>query len=198
MFYSLFWTSFVLLRLLQAFKLSLCCVILLIMFAKFSLADAILDINEEAVSVVIQDYEKQCTEALNGDTFDGLQISAETFYQLKIDDYGTDATVLISDFSCGELGPIWCGSGGCDTYLFINGQTFVWRVSWAPHNIQIPTNRGLRTALLFPLSGAYCKTSTDAVTSTMTSGCYAIASWDKQLKTFITTVDGLKDTSLFD
>ena len=78
--------------------------ILLTMFAKLSLADAIPDINEEAVSVVIQDYEKQCTEALNGDTFDGLQISAETFYQLKIDDYGTDATVLISDFSCGELG----------------------------------------------------------------------------------------------
>lgn len=168
---------------------------LLMMFsiANVALADVIPENNKQRVEALLADYGKQCSEALGGNVQNGLRIIGDATYQMTIDEDGKEATVLITDFSCGELGPIWCGSGGCDTFLFVDGKAFVWRVSWAPFSIQIPTFSEPRTALLFPLSGGYCKTASATPTSTMMSGCYAIVSWDAQRETFVTTVNGLKE-----
>ena len=164
--------------------------------AQFAKADVIPEINKQSVEAVIADYDKQCSEALGGNVQDSLRIRGDATYQMPIDELGTMATVLITGFSCGDLGPLWCGSGGCDTFLFVNGKTFVWRVSWAPFAIQIPTYSDPRSALLFPLSGGYCKTASATPTSTMMSGCYAIVSWDSQSKTFVTPVNGLKEVGV--
>lgn len=171
-------------------------VLILTSLAQFAKADVIPEINKQSVEAVIADYDKQCSEALGGGVQDSLRIRGDATYQMPIDELGTMATVLITDFSCGELGPMWCGSGGCDTFLFVEGRTFVWRVSWAPFAIQIPTYGEPRSALMFPLSGGYCKTASATPTSTMMSGCYAIVSWDRQRESFVTTVNGLKEIEI--
>ena len=171
-------------------------VLMLTSLAQFAKADVIPEINRQYVEAVIADYDKQCSEALGGNAQDSLRIRGDATYQMPIDEHGTTATVLITDFSCGDLGPMWCGSGGCDTFLFVDGKTFVWRVSWAPFAIQIPTYSEPRSALLFPLSGGYCKTASATPTSTMMSGCYAIVSWDSQRETFVTPVNGLKEVGV--
>ena len=160
------------------------------------LADTIPAANQHAVAAVLEGYGKQCAEELGNNPEKGLRIRGDATYQLTIDDNGTSATVLISDFSCGDLGPIWCGTGGCDTYLFVDGKTFVWRVSWTPLSVQLPTHSKPHTALLFPLSGAYCSSASGTPTSIMMSGCYAVASWDSERETFVTTVSGLKEVDL--
>ena len=191
-----FWPSCLLLLNFRTTKLILSFLILIISVAQVALADVIPEINRQPAATIIQGYEKECSDALGGDVENGLTISVDATFQMTIDENDTSATVLISDFSCGDLSPMWCGSGGCDTHLFVNGKVFVWRVSWAPFSIQIPTYSKPRTVLLFPLSGGYCRTASEAPRSTVMSGCYAIASWDKQRETFITTVNGLQKVGL--
>lgn len=144
------------------------------------------DVNKEAVNEVIEDYRAQCQSAL-GDNPGDLMVDDRSTYEMVIDDKGTTATVLITDFSCGNLSPMWCGSGGCDSYVIVNGKTFVWRVSFPPYPFKItnPYNSEVRKAILFPLHGTYCIAANRDSGYGM-FGCYEIALWDDQRETFMT------------
>lgn len=141
--------------------------------------------NRAAVHAVFDAYEAQCQRDLNSDI--NLSPTKSSLYQIRIDEEETTATVLYTDFSCGDLGPIWCGSGGCNVYLFVDGKTFEWRVTFPPYALQIPNpyTSSLRSSVIFPLHGMYCKGSNGEHASGM-FGCYEIALWDKQQKTFMT------------
>lgn len=150
------------------------------------------DVNKEAVNAVIEDYRAQCKSAL-GDSPGDLMVADEHTYEMVIDDKGTTATVLITDFSCGNRGPIWCGSGGCDSYVVVNGKTFVWRVSFPPYPFEIanPYGSEVRNAVLFPLHGTYCVTANRDIGYGM-FGCYEIALWDGRRETFMTRSGSLE------
>ena len=150
------------------------------------------DVNKQAVNEIIQDYRAQCKSAL-GDNPGDLMVDDESTYEMVIDDKGTTATVLITDFSCGDLGPMWCGSGGCDSYVVVNGKTFVWRVSFPPYSFEItnPYGSEVRNAVLFPLHGGYCVTANQD-SGYGSFGCYEIALWDDQRETFMTRSGALE------
>ncbi|MCF8484513.1 MAG: hypothetical protein K9G71_04815 [Rhodobacteraceae bacterium] len=144
------------------------------------------DVNKQAVKEIIEDHRAQCKSAL-GDNPGDLMVDDESTYEMVIDDKGTTATVLITDFSCGDLSPMWCGSGGCDSYVVVNGKTFVWRVSFPPYSFEItnPYSSKVRKAVLFPLHGGYCVTANQG-SGYGAFGCYEIALWDDQRETFMT------------
>lgn len=152
--------------------------------------------NQIPVATVINLYRDQCAVLAPEGAPDDLIISDNPTYEMVIDDHGTTATVLYTDFSCGELGPTWCGTGGCDTYIFVGGKVFAWLVSFAPYTFKIPNtyNSSARTAVLFPLHGTYCK-SAGKEQAYGAFGCYEIALWDGQRKTFMTRSGAL---TLFD
>jgi hypothetical protein len=148
------------------------------------------------LDTVINWYRDRCRELAPEGEPDHLTISDNPTYEMVIDDNGTTATVLHTDFSCGELGPSWCGTGGCDTYVFVDGKAFAWLASFAPYTFQIPNPYGeaTRTAVMFPLHGGYCKSSGKEEAYGM-FGCYEIALWDGKRKTFMTRSGAL---TLFD
>ncbi len=152
--------------------------------------------SQPLLDTVINWYRDRCRELAPEGEPDQLTISDNPTYEMVIDDNGTTATVLHTDFSCGELGPTWCGTGGCDTYIFVDGKAFVWFHSFAPYTFQIPNpyDEPTRTAVMFPLHGGYCKSSGKEDAYGM-FGCYEIALWDGQRKTFMTRSGAL---TLFD
>ncbi len=152
--------------------------------------------NQAQLDTVIDWYRERCTELVPEGGPDELIIPDNPTYQMVIDDKGKTASVLYTDFSCGELGPTWCGTGGCDTYIFVEGKAFAWLSSFAPYTIKIPNpyNSSTRTAVIFPLHGGYCK-SAGKEQAYGSFGCYEIALWDDQQNTFITRSGAL---TLFD
>lgn len=152
--------------------------------------------NQPLLDTVINWYRERCTELVAEGEPDELIIPDNPTYEMVIDDNGTTATVLHTDFSCGELGPAWCGTGGCDTYIFVDGKAFSWLSSFAPYTFQIPNpyDTSTQTAVLFPLHGGYCK-SAENEHAYGAFGCYEIALWDDQRKTFMTRSGAL---TLFD
>lgn len=152
--------------------------------------------NQAQLDTVIDWYRERCTELVPEGGPDELIIPDNPTYEMVIDDNGKTASVLYTDFSCGELGPTWCGTGGCDTYIFVDGKAFVWFASFAPYTFKIPNpyDMSTRTAVLFPLHGGYCK-SGGKEQAYGSFGCYEIALWDDQRKTFMTRSGAL---TLFD
>ena len=148
--------------------------------------------NQTAIASIIDDYRAECVAKLGSDSEGDLIVAAEPTYEMVIDDLGTTATVLHTDFRCGDLGPEWCGTGGCNTYLVVDEKIFVWNVSFAPRTIKLPTYTDPVTAILFPLYGGYCKTASGE-SNYGTSPCYAIATWDNRRKTFSTISGNLEE-----
>lgn len=148
------------------------------------------------LDTVIDWYRERCTELVPEGEPDELIIPENPTYDMVIDDNGKTASVLYTDFSCGELGPTWCGTGGCDTYIFVDGKVFAWFASFAPYTFKIPNpyDSSTRTAVMFPLHGGYCK-SAGKEEAYGAFGCYEIALWDDQRKTFMTRSGAL---TLFD
>lgn len=158
--------------------------------------DGIPTVNQPLVASIINFYRDRCRELVPEGGPDHLIIPDNPTYEMVIDDNGATATVLYTDFSCGELGPTWCGTGGCDTHIFVDGKAFAWLVSFAPYTFEIPNpyNGSTRTAVMFPLHGVYCK-SAGKEEAYGSFGCYEIALWDGQRKTFMTRSGAL---TLFD
>jgi hypothetical protein len=150
--------------------------------------------SQPLLDTVISWYRDRCRELAPEGEPDHLTISDNPTYEMIIDDAGTKATVLYTDFSCGELGPTWCGTGGCDTYIFVDGKAFAWFHSFAPYTFQIPNpyDEPTRTAVMFPLHGGYCK-SAKGENAYGAFGCYEIAVWDEQKKTFFTRSGALPE-----
>lgn len=153
-------------------------------------------VNQPLLASVIDFYRDRCRELVPDGEPDELIISDNPTYEMIIDNNGTTASVLHTDFSCGELGPVWCGTGGCDTYIFVDGKVFAWFSSFAPYTFKIPDpyNSSTRVAVMFPLHGGYCKSAGKEV-AYGAFGCYEIALWDSQRKTFMTRSGAL---TLFD
>lgn len=143
--------------------------------------------NHEPIKEVIDFYKDMCARDPRKDAVGGFRMSDNVTYEIVIDEFGKTATVLYTDFTCGNLGPIWCGTGGCDTYLFVDGMTFVWRVSYPPYTVKIPDRFGSssRTAVLFPLHGTYCRVASGEPLYG-TYPCYEVASWESEGHTFVT------------
>lgn len=162
--------------------------------------------DDAAVSEILEDYTERCHAARlqaglisEEGTLDKEQLSAPSIYRIKIDDNEAEATVLYTDFSCEGVGILWCGTGGCNTYMIVDGNTFEAEVTFPPYTLEIPNPYGesVRTAVIFPLHGTYCRTASQEH-GFGSFGCYEIALWEDDRKTFLTRTGFLElyDTNL--
>jgi hypothetical protein len=144
--------------------------------------------NEETLQYIISDYQDQCEKAQEDfrdiDYKEGdpvvaeLELSEDNIYEISIDKDGKTATVLHAAFTCTNVGRSWCGSGGCDTYVIVDGVSYTsW--GWKPEPVQV----GDSYVVLIPRSGSACHNSLDIVTSNADT-CYTVAVWDSFLQTF--------------
>ena len=144
--------------------------------------------NEETLQYIISDYQNQCEKAQEefrdidyeeGDPVVAeLELSEDNIYEITIDKDGKTATVLHAAFTCTNVGRSWCGSGGCDTYVIVDGVSYTaW--GWKPVSVQVADSY----VVLVPRSGGACHNSLDIGTSNA-DPCYTVAAWDSFLKTF--------------
>jgi hypothetical protein len=162
-------------------------IILLMFQITFSLEVAAAS-NEETLQYIISDYQDQCEKAqedfldLNykeGDPVVAeLELSEDNIYEITIHKSGKTATVLYAAFTCTNVGRSWCGSGGCDSYVIVDGVSYTaW--GWKP----VPIRVGDNYVVLVPRSGGACHNSLEIGTSNA-DPCYTVAAWDSFLQTF--------------
>jgi hypothetical protein len=144
--------------------------------------------NEETIQYIIANYQDQCEKAQEDfrdiDYEEGdpvvaeLELSEDNIYEITIDKDGKTATVLHAAFTCTNVGRSWCGSGGCDTYVIVDGVSYTaW--GWKPVSVQV----GDSYVVLVPKSGGACHNSLEIGTSNA-DPCYTVAAWDSYLQTF--------------
>ena len=144
--------------------------------------------NDETLEYIIADYQDQCEKAQEDfrdiDYKEGdpvvaeLGLSEDNIYEITIDKDRKTATVLHAAFTCTNVGRSWCGSGGCDTYVIVDGVSYTaW--GWKPVSVQV----GDSYVVLVPRSGGACHNSLEIGTSNA-DPCYTVAGWDSFLKTF--------------
>lgn len=90
--------------------------------------------NEETLQHIIADYKEQCEKAQEDfrdiDYEEGdpvvaeLELSENNIYEITIDKGGKMATVLYVAFTCTNVGRSLCVSGGCDTYVIVDGISY--------------------------------------------------------------------------
>ena len=144
--------------------------------------------NEETLQYIIADYQAQCEKAQEDfrdiDYEEGdpvvaeLGLSEDNIYEITVDKNGKIATVLHAAFTCTNVGRSWCGSGGCDTYVIVDGVSYTaW--GWKPVSVQV----GDSYVVLVPRSGGGCHNSVDIGLSNV-APCYTAAVWDSSRSTF--------------
>ena len=101
-----------------------------------AISDIITVTVPSAVAEVVNKYRADCAEE-GGE----LELDGDEMFRLRTDE-GEEAFVIRADFTCGDLGHLYCGAmGHCPTYLVINNkfydtkrilQGIVARISKAP------------------------------------------------------------------
>ena len=120
--------------------------------------------NKETLQYIIADYQEQCEKVHEDfrdvDYKDGdpvvseLGLAKDDIYEITIDKDGKTATVLHAAFTCTNVGRSWCGSGGCDTYMIVDGVSYTsW--GWKPVSVQV----GDSCVALAPRSQGACHNS---------------------------------------
>jgi hypothetical protein len=129
-------------------------------------------------------YQQECDELAanssygDADTETKIAGFSRSVYELRLTSAGKTGTVVYKNFACGDLG-VWCGSGGCQFDIIVDGQTFQ-GFGGRPFSI---TGHD-RTFVLIPKRYWICETS-DPEPANSTHPCYAAAVWNEQLKTFV-------------
>jgi len=119
-----------------------------------AISDIITVTVPSAVAEVVNKYRADCAEE-GGE----LELDGDEMFRLRTDE-GEEAFVIRADFTCGDLGHLYCGAmGHCPTYLIINNrfydtkrilQGIVARISkapdgtvtyWTPDGIQLLIER---------------------------------------------------------
>jgi len=144
--------------------------------------------NEETLQYIIADYQDQCEKAQEdfrdidyeeGDPIVAeLGLSEDNIYEITIDKDGKTATVLHAAFTCTNVGRSWCGSGGCDSYVIVDGVSYTSR-GWKPMSVDVVGGY----VVLIPKSGGACHNSLEIGTSNA-DPCYTAAAWDSSRNTF--------------
>lgn len=114
---------------------------------------------------VLDQYNAYCADEFS----EGLVIDGSAVYTLQVGSTPTKTTEVIdtSRLKCGTKPLGFCGSGGCNINLIIDGKHYVER-GWTPVNIQYKS----QYLILVPLSGGMCKDVPNA------SPCFKVLAWD--------------------
>ena len=107
-----------------------------------------------------------------------LKLSDDSIYQIDITAEGKKATVLHTNFSCNNIGYAWCGSGGCSSYIIVDGVSFT-AFGLKPLAVKVEDEM----IVLIPRSGSQCQNAVQDGLSKV-SPCIDAAVWDDNFKAF--------------
>ena len=107
-----------------------------------------------------------------------LKLSDDSIYQIDITAEGKKATVFHTNFSCNNIGYAWCGSGGCSSYIIVDGVSFT-AFGLKPFAVTVEDEM----IVLVPRSGSQCQnTLPDSLSEDFL--CFDAAVWDDKLEVF--------------
>lgn len=140
--------------------------------------------DEEQASVQ-PDIDAELSETL---TTGVLTLDPDSIYDIQITPTGEQATVLVPEFHCSNIGYGWCGSGGCGFFLIVDGTVYFRQGGFRPKSVTFQYIGGQETVLLFGTHGTGCKSATGSVGAGV-DACFSSFVWDEMQRTFL-SIDG--------
>ena len=159
--------------------------ILTILFTGYAFAGT----TESTLQYILDDYQAQCVasqkesmEAVpDGEDLSAVRITVrdDSIYDIDITSDGKKATVFYADPLCPQIGSGWCGTGGCKSYVIVDGVSFE-ASGFKPMSVVVSENR---VVVMVPRAGGACL-NTNGETPSNNVSCYSVAVWDDYSETF--------------
>lgn len=156
--------------------------------------------NAAQIDEIVQYYQAQCdgeqASVLPEIDEDGtdkpekgvLTLAPDSIYDIQITPSGKQATVLFSQFHCSNIGYAWCGSGGCGSYLIVDGTTYFRVGGFNPTSVTFEYGIGQETVVLFATHGTGCQDA-GGKGGVGSDPCYSSVIWDEDRQSFF-SIDG--------
>jgi hypothetical protein len=162
------------------------CIFILMMFLP---ARAFAGTTESTLQYILDVYQAECVasqkesmEAVpEGEDLSAVRIKLDddSIYEIDITADGKTATVFYANPWCPQIGSGWCGTGGCQSYVIVDGVSFE-TGGFKPRSVVVSENR---VAVIVPRSGGAC-VNTNGETPSNNVSCYSVAVWDDYSQTF--------------
>ncbi len=152
-------------------------------------AHAFAGTTESTLQYILDDYQAQCVasqeEAMEpvpgGEDLSAVRITVrdDSIYEIDITTDGKKATVFYADPLCPQIGSGWCGTGGCKSYVIVDGVSFE-ASGFKPTSVAVDDNS---VVVMVPRAGGAC-VNTNGRTPSNNVSCYSVAVWDDYSQTF--------------
>ncbi len=159
--------------------------------------------NAPQIDKIVQYYQAQCDEEqesvlpdIDAEELDKtekgvLTLANDNIYDIQITPSGKQATVLVPEFHCSNIGHAWCGSGGCGFYLVVDDKTYFQPAGFGPTSVTFQYGIGQQTVILFTTHGTGCKNA-EGKTGVGSDPCYSSVVWSEERQSFY-SIDGSVD-----
>ena len=108
-----------------------------------------------------------------------ITVHDDSIYEIDITADGKKATVFYANPWCPQIGSGWCGTGGCQSYVIVDGVSFE-TGGFKPMSVALSGNR---VVVMVPRAGGAC-VNTNGETPSNNVSCYSVAVWDDYSETF--------------
>ena len=108
-----------------------------------------------------------------------ITVRDDSIYEIDITTDGKKATVFYADPWCPQIGYGWCGTGGCKSYVIVDGISFE-ASGFKPMSVAVADNS---VVVMVPRAGGACL-NTNGETPSNNVSCYSVAVWDDYSQTF--------------
>jgi hypothetical protein len=182
-------------------KFAVCVTLTLLPASAFSETNSVARIdNAVQIDEIVQHYQGQCDAEQAFDVHDidaeeldkpekgALTLDPDSSYDIQITPTGKQATVLIPEFHCSNIGYGWCGSGGCGFFLIVDGTVYFRQGGFRPKSVTFQYIDGQETVVLFATHGSGCKSATGSLGEGV-DPCFSYFVWDEIQRTFL-SIDG--------
>ena len=159
--------------------------------------------NAAQIDEIVQYYQGQCdgeqASVLPEIDEDGtdkpekgvLTLAPDSIYDIQITPSGKQATALVPQFHCSNIGHAWCGSGGCGFYLIVDGTTYFRQGAFSPTSVTFEYGIGQETVVLFATHGTGCQDA-EGKNGVGSDPCYSSVVWSEDRQSFL-SIDGSVD-----
>ncbi len=120
-----------------------------------------------------------------------LTLASDNIYDIQITPSGKQATVLVQEFHCSNIGHAWYGSGGCGFCLVVDHKTYFHPGGFSPTSVTFQHGAGQETVILFATHGTGCKNA-EGRAGVGSDPCYSSVVWSEERQSFF-SIEGSVD-----
>ena len=145
--------------------------------------------TESTLQYILDVYQAECVASQKesmepvpeGEDLSAVRITVhdDSIYEIDITADGKKATVFYANPWCPQIGSGWCGTGGCQSYVIVDGVSFE-TGGFKPRSVVVSESR---VVVMVPRSGGAC-VNTNGETPSNNVSCYSVAVWDDYSQTF--------------